>query len=354
MLETMLATAMVGALILYALLGGADFGGGVWDLLASGPRQKAQRALIARAIGPVWEVNHVWLIIGVVLLFAAFPRAFAVVSTALHVPLTLFLLGVVFRGAAFTFRAYDLRGDDTQRRWGRLFSIASVVSPALLGMCVGALASGAIIVEGDVVRSGFFAPWTSPFAVATGALTLGLFTFLAAVYLAAEADSPALASDFRLRALASAIALFLAAACVLALSRTGAPKVWATLTQTPLALALHALTALSALTAFALLWRRRFHAARAAAALQGALIVSGWAASQQPELVVGALTVHQAAAGEATLRALAMAGAAGALVTGPSLYLLYRIFGRGAARGGAATLGLEVGTDDDAGAKGKG
>src|SRR5690349_23158111 len=104
--EIFLGGAIMAALCLYAIFGGADFGGGVWDLLASGPRRAEQRALIEKAIGPIWETNHVWLILVVVLLFAAFPPAFAAVTVALHVPLTLFLVGVIFRGSAFTFRAF--------------------------------------------------------------------------------------------------------------------------------------------------------------------------------------------------------------------------------------------------------
>ena len=223
-----------------------------------------------------------------------------------------------------------------QRRWGRLFSGASVLSPALLGMCVGAVASGSIRVQRGVVTSGFFASWTSPFALATGALTLALFAFLAAVYLSAEAREPALAEDFRARALASGALVFVAAAGVLLLAREGAPRVWRGLVHAPFALSLHAATALAAGAAFALLWRRRFHAARAAAALQAALIVLGWAASQHPYLVVEALTLHEAAAGEATQRALLWALLAAVLVTVPSGVLLYRVFGRGAVRGAGA------------------
>src|SRR3954466_6248314 len=108
--DLVLGGVMVVALVIYVLMGGADFGGGVWDLLAAGPRRREQRALIEKALGPIWEANHVWLILVVVLLFAAFPPAFAAISIALHIPLTLFLVGVVFRGSAFTFRSYDARG----------------------------------------------------------------------------------------------------------------------------------------------------------------------------------------------------------------------------------------------------
>src|SRR5882672_2731226 len=145
---------MIAALILYALLGGADYGGGVWDLFAFGKRAPQQRALIAKAIGPVWEANHVWLILVIVILFTAFPPAFAAISTALHIPLTLLLLGIVLRGTTFTFRSYDV-----QRRCSLVFSIASVITPILLGITLGAISSGTIRVETGHVVSGFFSSW---------------------------------------------------------------------------------------------------------------------------------------------------------------------------------------------------
>jgi cytochrome d ubiquinol oxidase subunit II len=324
--ELLLGFAVAGAFVLYSLFGGADFGGGVWDLLASGPRKAEQRALIARAIGPVWEVNHVWLIIGLVLLFSAFPRAFATLTVALHVPLVLLLLGIVLRGTAFTFRTYDARGDTVQERWGLIFSVASVISPVLLGMCVGAVASGRIHVEGRVVVSGFFAPWLSPFAVAVGVLALCLFAFLAAVYLTSSADTGPLREDFRLRALAAGLAVFVAALGVLLLAREGAPRVWAGLLHSPFALLLHSATALSALATFALLRSKRFRLARFTAAAQVGFIVLGWAASQYPYLVVPDVTLQAAAASPSVLRVLLGAIAVGSLAIVPSLVLLMRVF----------------------------
>src|SRR5262245_11179606 len=223
--DLILAGTMLVALVLYVLFGGADFGGGVWDLLASGPRKKEQRALIEKAIGPIWEANHVWLILVIVLLFAGFPRAFAALTTALHVPMTLFLLGVIFRGSAFTFRAYDSRGDRQQKRWGLLFSLASVVAPILLGMIVGTIASGRIRVEGGVIVSGFWKPWLSPFPIVVGFYAVALFAFLAAVYLAREAQDPALQGDFRRRALGAGAVVGVLAAVSFALSLTSAPVI---------------------------------------------------------------------------------------------------------------------------------
>ena len=162
------------------LFGGADFGGGVWDLLASGPRARAQRALIEHAIGPVWEANHVWLILVVVCSSSAFPPAFAAISVALHVPLTLFLLGVVLRGSAFTFRSYDARGDRRSAAGGSSSRWRASIAPCCSGMIVGAIASGRIRVAGGIVESGFFAPWLAPFPLAVGLFALALCAFLAA------------------------------------------------------------------------------------------------------------------------------------------------------------------------------
>src|SRR6266550_2499248 len=161
-LPNVLAALIVVALNGYVLLGGADFGGGVWDLFASGSRRDRQRALIAEAIGPIWEANHVWLIIVVVLLFTCFPAAFARLAITLHIPLSLMLIGIVLRGSAFTFRSHygPGHGQDggeaarASEHWGRVFAIASVGTPVLLGLCVGALAAGALPVPG---RAGFAA-----------------------------------------------------------------------------------------------------------------------------------------------------------------------------------------------------
>ena len=142
-LADVVAGVLVVALNAYVLMGGADFGGGVWDLLAGGPRRDAQRALIAHAIGPIWEANHVWLIVAVVVLFTGFPDAFATLATVLHIPLSLMLVGIVLRGSAFTFRSYGAKSGRAVRGWGRAFAIASTITPVLLGIAVGAVASGA-------------------------------------------------------------------------------------------------------------------------------------------------------------------------------------------------------------------
>jgi cytochrome d ubiquinol oxidase subunit II len=325
-LETIIAGVMVGSLILYALLGGADYGGGVWDLFAIGPRAPEQRRLIAKAINPVWEANHVWLILVIVILFTAFPPAFAAIATALHIPITLLLIGIVLRGTAFTFRTYDSQRDDVQRRWSLVFSIASIVTPVLLGTTLGAIASGTIRVENGFVTSGFLNSWLAPFPFAVGFFALALFAFLAAVYLTLEAEATALQDDFRLRALLSGVVVAILALTVFILAGTGAPTVRAGISRTWWALGLHSFTAVFATGVFYTLWTRRYRAARFCAAAEVTLILLGWALAQFPHLLEPDLTITSAAAPRITLQLLLGALAAGAVLLFPSYYYLIRVF----------------------------
>ena len=169
-----MAGFMAVSLILYALMGGADFGGGFWDLLARGPRADRQRRAIAEAIGPIWEANHVWLILVIVLLFTGFPRGFAALMTALNIPVTLMLVGIVLRGSAFIFRKYDRRTEPVQHRWSLLFGASSFFTPLVQGMILGALATGQIRATNGSLTNGYLAGWLSPFAIACGVFALSL------------------------------------------------------------------------------------------------------------------------------------------------------------------------------------
>jgi cytochrome bd ubiquinol oxidase subunit II len=318
----LLGGVLLAALVLYALLGGADFGGGIWDLLASGPRKAEQRALVEHAIGPIWEANHVWLILVVVVLFTAFPPAFAVLSIELFLPLVLLLVGIVLRGASFTFRAYSGAGDRAQARWGLVFSASSVLAPLVLGVVVGALASGRVRASAQGAAP---LAWLAPFPLAVGLFAAALFAYLAAAYLAVEAEG-ALREDFRRRAIGAGAAVFASAALCGALSWREAPLVFEGLTRRSWSLALHAATAAAAVTAFAALFRGRVRAGRAAAAIQVALIVVGWGASQYPYLVVPDVTLASASAPRAVQVALLWALAAGGAVLFPMLAVLFRVF----------------------------
>jgi cytochrome d ubiquinol oxidase subunit II len=326
MLELTVAICILLSLILYALMGGADFGGGMWDLLAGGPRAPRQRQAIAEAIGPIWEANHVWLILVVVLLFTGFPGGFAAMMTALNIPITAMVIGIVLRGSAFIFRKYDSKSDAVQRRWSTLFGIASFFTPFFQGVTLGALATGRIRVGNGQVITGFLAGWLTPFALACGVFALGLFAFLAAAYLTLDTnDQPDLQNDFRLRALWSGLALAPIAFVVFLTSKQGAPEMFHGLTRwwAPLLLAWTSLFACAALTA---LWLRRFALARMAAIGQVTLILVGWSVAQYPNLVTPDVTVVNAHAPELTLHLLILALGAGAIVLLPSLAFLLHIF----------------------------
>jgi cytochrome d ubiquinol oxidase subunit II len=324
-LATTIAVAMLVSLIIYALLGGADYGAGVWYLLASGRRAEAQRGLIDRAIGPVWEANHVWLILVVVLLFTAFPPAFAAVTTTLHLPLSLMLIGIVLRGSAFTFGHYD-NSERRRRRWGRAFAIPSVATPVLLGDVVGALAAGrAAPRAGEVVD--LLAPrWLGAFPLAVGLFALASFAYLAAVYLILETDDPALRGDFRLRGLAAAVAVGGLAWTVYLLARAEAPLVFGRLDASPWGFPVRVATGACAILALLALARRWYQVARGAAMAQVALILWGCGLALYPYLVPPDLTVFNAAASRRTLSLLLMALAAGAVILLPSLAYLFRVF----------------------------
>jgi cytochrome d ubiquinol oxidase subunit II len=325
-LDFIIGGVLVVALTIYALTGGADFGAGVWDLLATGPRASDQRALIANAIGPIWEANNVWLVLVIVVLFTAFPPAFAAILTALFVPLSVMLVGIVLRGAAFAFRSHVPRRSPTERLFTRAFAIGSIITPIMLGVALGTLASGRIPMQNGVVTGGFFDAWLFPFAWAVGALALALFAYLAALYLAVEAASPELRGDFRLRALAAALVADGLATLVLVLARNSNPPIAADPMGKPWALPLVVVTGLCAVGALWALWVHGYYLARALGVIQVTLILWGWAAAQYPFLVPPTLTISNAAAPAATLRLLLIALIAGALVLFPSFYYLYRVF----------------------------
>ena len=315
----------------YVLMGGADLGSGVWDLLATGPRRDAQRAVIAATIGPIWEANHVWLIIVVVMLFTAFPPAFAMITTVLHIPLSLMLVGIVLRGSAFVFRSYGGQHAPARVRWGRTFAIASVATPVLLGMTIGAIATGAVSHAATGIGTAsfgtvFVAPWLAPFPIVIGLLSLTLFAQLAATYLTLATDDTSLRDDFRYRAIAAGAVAILLASVAAALLREPPWIAQSALLSGPRSWLWLALTLVAGFAGIVALWRRRFAAARITVCAEVSLIVWGWAATQYPYVVPPTITIRGGAAPAATLGELLLALAIGAMLLVPSLWYLLRTF----------------------------
>ncbi len=323
-LEEILAGLGVAAIIAYSLLAGADFGAGAWDLLARGPRKHEQRETIAHAIGPIWEANHVWMIFLVVILFSCFPSAWAALSIALFVPLHFVLIGILLRGASFVFRAHGAQAAGFRSAWGPVFGAASVFTPFVLGMCIGAVSEGTIRVRGSEVLSGYWSSWTGPLAWTVGALALLQTTYLAAVYLCVATDGE-LREDFRRRALLCAVAVPVVATLAFPVVITQAPHLWRGLTQ------LHVIPVV--LTGMVLgvasiwfLWTRHFKLARVAVAAEVIMIILGWALAQRPYIIYPDVTVRDAAASPGMLRFMLFSAPFGFAILLPSLWLLYSVF----------------------------
>ena len=327
-LEIWIAGVMLISLIIYLLTGGADFGGGIWDLFAIGKRAKEQRDLIKNALAPIWEANHVWLIVIVVLLFVAFPFAFAAIGTALHIPLTLMLIGIVLRGTAFVFRTYDDQSDTTHLRWSRLFAIASVITPIMLGVTLGSVASGTILanVETGTVDTDFISSWFAPFPFAIGFFTLTLCALVAAVYLTLETDNPELQEDFRVRALVAAVSVGVMAGISFLLSAKGAPEIRRGLGNSIWSVPFHLLMSAVSITAIWAIWKRHYPLARVLVPIQVTLIIFGWGLAQYPYLVTPNLTFSNTAASNSVLRPVLVVIAVGVIMLVPAFWYLYAVF----------------------------
>ena len=312
------------ALTAYAVLAGADFGGGVWDLFARGPRAKEQRRAVAQAMGPVWEANHVWLIFLIVGLFTAFPAAFGILSMALYLPFTIALLGIVLRGAAFAFRAHGREAVSDASGWGVTFGAASVIAPFFMATGAAAVASGSIRVVGGQLGSGFEAGWATPYGLLIGVLAVAMCAYLAATYLTVETEGTPLEADFRCKATAAGLVAGVAAIASLVLAPFAAPSLAHTLFGGGVPFVILALV--NGPIALIAVWRSRPRLARFAVAAQVVFVLWAWAVGQWPYLAPPDLTIQGSAAPKATLTALLVVIAAGMALLLPSLWFLFRVF----------------------------
>jgi cytochrome d ubiquinol oxidase subunit II len=296
----------------YLLFGGADFGAGLWHLVA---RRKDEQAVIEHAMGPVWEANHVWLIFVMVMTWTAFPPVFAHLMIDQWVPMSLAVLGIVIRGSTFVFaksleRATGPMALRERKVYAWSFGVSSVLTPYCLGAVVGTVAVG---------RSN----WLSPVGVYSGLLTVGLCAYLAAVYLTWDARRlgrcdartspgggpgvPVAQERFRMYALATGIAVGI----------LGLPGGAILGVRSPLI----GLSALAGLVSLALLWRRAYLAVRVSAALAAGAVL--WGAAD-----LSNLGLDRAVAADAVLQVVFVALGVGGVILLPSLGWLYVLFQR--------------------------
>ncbi|HWO40297.1 MAG TPA: cytochrome d ubiquinol oxidase subunit II [Candidatus Eisenbacteria bacterium] len=329
MLVDLIALFLAASILLYSLLAGADFGAGMLEAFVRGDRAEEERKIISHAIGPVWEANHVWLILAIVILFMGFPKAYTALSITFHIPLALMLLGVVLRGCAFAFRHYDVARDRAHLYYAAIFVLSSFLAPLMLGIVAGASLLGATSPPEAGFYAAFVRPWANLFSFAVGVFTCVLFAFLAAVYLIGETTDPPIQRIFVRRAIITnvlailaGIAVFLAAEFDgLALARMFAGR----------ALSLGSM--IGATVLLVPLWvavkRHRTHLARVLVAGQVALVLIGWFRLQYPIIFNSRsdpLTIYTAAAPDPALRYLLYALVVGSLIIFPALFYLLKVF----------------------------
>lgn len=317
------------SIIIYAALGGADFGGGVWDFIAHLSKRKDEQELITSSIGPVWEANNVWLIYLVVGLYTAFPTVSYTLAIALYIPLTLALVGVVMRGAAFAFRSHFQGTAQLRVTWGLLFNLASLLTPFFLGVTAAAVASGKIRVRNGQVPVALVGIWLSPFAIIVGLLAIALCTALAAVYLAAQAqryEREKLADIFRMRAFIAGGVTAVLGIVGIALMPSQAPILWSGLFSRTYAIWAVGVTILLGLATAAALYFKKRILARILVDLDVAAMLGSWGLAQVPYIVPPDLTVANAASPPATMKDFMLSAILGLLILLPSLWFLFHVF----------------------------
>ena len=326
-MSTFAAAVLFVGVVAYAVLGGADYGAGFWDLTAGGARRgREPRHLIDETLAPVWEANHVWLIFCLVMLWTAFPPAFAAIMTTLYLPLGLAALGIVVRGSGFAFRKVVVRTDQ-QRATGAAFAASSVITPFFLGTVAGGVASGRVPTDGygDPIVS-----WLNPTALLGGALAVLVCAFVAAVFLTAEARRRGLGdleTWYRRRSTAIAVVTGALALAGIAILRADAPRLFDGLISRGLPLVL--LSAACGVTSLALLPRANPRVLQALGVTAAGAIVAGWGVAQYPYLLGTHLRISEAAAPTPTLWALTIVATAALLIIVPAMALLFILQQRG-------------------------
>jgi cytochrome bd ubiquinol oxidase subunit II len=322
---------------LYVVLAGADFGAGFWQLFAGrGEQAERVREHAHSAVAPVWEANHVWLIFVLTVFWTSYPRAFGSIASTLSIPLFIAALGIIFRGAAYAFRA-GARGDREAGLIDTIFSVSSILVPFALGAAVGGIATNRVPVGNATGH--LFSSWLNPTSIFIGVLAVASSAYLAAVFLAADAardGNRALEQDFRGRALgAGIVAGGLSVGGIFIVNADRHALFHSLMMGRALSAVIVSLVA--GLVTLALVYARRYEPARYCAALAVAAIIAGWALSRWPSILPG-LTVNQAAAGHDTLVWVVVSVLAGGAILFPSLAVLFRLAVtgrfRGAERGG--------------------
>lgn len=316
------------AILLYLLLGGADFGAGIIELFTSKANKSQTRKTLYEAIGPIWEANHMWLIIAIVILFVGFPTIYSTMSVNLHIPLTIMLLGIIARGTAFTFRHYDAVQDDMQEVYNPIFAYSSFITPFFLGIIAGSAVSGHIDPKATNFMDAYIFSWLHWFSVSVGLFTVAICGFLAAVFLIGETDNTHDRLRFERKAKAFNIAAVVSGALVfISAAADGIPLLDWVFGNIVGIIAISAAT-LSLILLWYLLYKGKSNILRVLAGFQVTMILLTTTYRHYPNIVIlkngGYLSLIEHSGHEKAIEALAMALLIGSIFILPALfYLIY-------------------------------
>jgi cytochrome d ubiquinol oxidase subunit II len=328
--DDLLLIIMLSALSLYAVLGGADFGAGVWEFTSALQSTDRERQHIYKAIGPVWEANHVWLIFVVVILLNGFPASMAILGRALWLPLLLVLCGIIFRGSAYIFRSYGQAPRPEQVLWEATFAIASTATPLFLGAAAGAIASGKILnLEENSTTEAFVIGWISGLSVFTGFYSVGMCAYLAAVFLTREAfqaGDEVLTTLWRQRALSTGVWMGLLSFGGLVMVAIEAPQLAQGFVTRGWPLVILSLAC--GIGSLIEVWRLKCGRASVAAAGAVASVIWGWGISQYPVIIPPGVTASKIKAPDNVLWLMLAVIMTGAVFLLPALGYLLLLFKR--------------------------
>lgn len=318
---------------LYCLLGGADFGAGILELFTPKAERSQQRKVVNKALSAVWEVNHIWLILALVICFNAFPKAWSQIAITFHIPLTIMLVGIVCRGCAFTFRHYDAYKDESQVYYNRFFTLSSLLTPFSLGLVAGGLIVGRINPWAKNFETAYIAPWFNLFSFSLAIFLCVLFSYLASVFLVGETSDPYLKSRFVFRAKRWMTASIATGGLVFITGWFSHADLFQRLLTSPISLFCMGLTTILLIPSWIALNERATWIPRILASGQFTLILIGWYNVQYPYLIPPSpqfgypgLTLYDAAASGPVLNSLAFALIIGSLLIFPSMFYLFRVF----------------------------
>ena len=315
------------SLVLYTILGGADFGAGIIELFIG---EKAN-STVSRAMAPVWEANHMWLIIAVVILFNGFPKVYTILSTHLHIPVLIFLIAIILRGTAFTFRHYDAYHDSSEQVYSYIFRYSSLFAVFFLGVTVSAFFSGTIPND----ASGSFLdqyvyPWFNWFSFSVGLFLVTLSAYIAAIFLLGEVTTDQGYKLIKKFTVGLFLLSIISGLGIFAFSYSGDMIFHQTFFAEKLSMLVILLSALLIPIIFVLMNRKDIWKLRFVVGSQIVLIMLGWFFIQWPNLVVfsdgSVLTIFEASGPEITMKILFIALAVGVVFIFPGLYYLFRVF----------------------------